>query len=286
MADKKRGRGDDYLSDGRSASDEEWRTSTAVGSSSNRPRSHHHQESGPQTRPRHYHDSSHHTNHYHDYRHPHSNSSTYRHRSQYPQPQRDYYSPPYHPSHSTASSQYPQHDYYHRDRRDGHNSNTPYDNSQHQRVLNVQQTTNNQQHNRHSYHSHDLPPTKSNHEIQIVNHYTLSYLNSLETYGEQVQENVQLVLILCGIPGCGKSTLSKRIIHAINGTGESMSNPLRLVHINQDVVKRRSIVEQYMQTALLQKEQSVIIDRCNFNEEQRNHWIQITNLRRKDLYHK
>lgn len=203
--------------------------------------------------------------------------------------------------------------------RQSHNSNTHRnDNYRHQH----QHQQHQQQHPRQSYNNRHMQFNHYNHShqpslehINLHNNHTMSYLKSLEFYGEALRQRVQVVLLLIGIPGCGKSTLSKRIIRAVNGpiptvpTTSSLSvqqesteilhdtdgkqteviavtsiNDIpKMVAINQDVVKKRGIVEELMIDALLNREQSVVIDRCNFNPEQRGHWLHIANQRRHFL---
>jgi predicted kinase len=87
---------------------------------------------------------------------------------------------------------------------------------------------------------------------------------------EQMIGNNAKVLILVGIPGSGKSTVAKKF--------QEMYPDDKYTVINQDLLGSRQKCLDLMHD-LLEQGKSVIIDRCNVNEEQRSHWIQAA------LYH-
>lgn len=99
------------------------------------------------------------------------------------------------------------------------------------------------------------PPARPN---QII----LSYLADLSS-------ETQTVIVLCGIPGCGKSTFAHQLVDA-------MPSHLRntWVAANQDALKSRKAVVKRVVSAL-STQRSVIVDRCNFDVEQRTHWIRL-----------
>lgn len=70
------------------------------------------------------------------------------------------------------------------------------------------------------------------------------------------------VVILCGLPGSGKSTIAS----IMEGHG--------YVRINQDTLGSRKACKTLMGSALANNK-SVVIDRCNFNEEQRASWVDL-----------
>mmetsp|Transcript_20655 Transcript_20655/g.30692 ORF Transcript_20655/g.30692 Transcript_20655/m.30692 type:complete len:187 (+) Transcript_20655:36-596(+) len=75
--------------------------------------------------------------------------------------------------------------------------------------------------------------------------------------------NVYLVIV-CGIPGCGKSTFAKKVYS---------TQPGWLV-VSQDDLGSRQAVEKAMETAL-RKEVSVLLDRCNVNKKERAQWVRL-----------
>ena len=66
------------------------------------------------------------------------------------------------------------------------------------------------------------------------------------------------VILLMGIPGSGKSTLSKQL----------MRNDSELAYVNQDSQGKLQHMENFR--AALRDGKSVIVDRMNFNKAQRN----------------
>ncbi|OMH85950.1 Transcription factor [Zancudomyces culisetae] len=72
------------------------------------------------------------------------------------------------------------------------------------------------------------------------------------------------VLVLVGLPGCGKTIFSSRVV-ALNAGW---------VCINQDVIGSRSVCETEALKAL-KAGKKVIIDRCNFDEDERKIWVKV-----------
>lgn len=84
----------------------------------------------------------------------------------------------------------------------------------------------------------------------------------------RVDSAQQCVVILCGIPGSGKSTFSKRVLQVA-----ASAHPIsRWEAFNQDALKTRDAV-LLNASAALQSGSHVIIDRCNFDVDQRRHWV-------------
>lgn len=73
------------------------------------------------------------------------------------------------------------------------------------------------------------------------------------------------VIMLVGLPGSGKSTFAKALETAA---------PHKYVRINQDTLGNRKKCEALMRNAL-RNHKCPIIDRCNFNEQQRDYFYQI-----------
>ncbi|KAI7876013.1 P-loop containing nucleoside triphosphate hydrolase protein [Lichtheimia hyalospora FSU 10163] len=72
------------------------------------------------------------------------------------------------------------------------------------------------------------------------------------------------VLLLVGLPGSGKSTFSNKLI-------ELKPNWRR---VNQDDLGSRKNCERHCRR-YLDQQLNVVIDRCNFDEQQRSTWIRI-----------
>ncbi|KAF9115551.1 hypothetical protein BGX27_007438 [Mortierella sp. AM989] len=80
---------------------------------------------------------------------------------------------------------------------------------------------------------------------------------------------VQKVLLLVGPPGSGKSTFAKALTRVFP----------EFVRVNQDDLGSRAECEDLAMSALQanNRTQSVVIDRCNFDQDQRKVWIRIAN---------
>lgn len=74
----------------------------------------------------------------------------------------------------------------------------------------------------------------------------------------------QKMIILVGVPGSGKSTLAHKMVKLNTNW----------VRVNQDDLKTRKACEVLARDSL-KKGKSVIIDRCNFDIQQRNVWVKI-----------
>lgn len=88
------------------------------------------------------------------------------------------------------------------------------------------------------------------------------------SYISPTAENSQytpFMLLLCGIPGSGKSTFAKSL---------ETSMPYKFVRVNQDDLGNRKRCEELTRTVLAQG-RCPIIDRCNFDELQRDKFIAI-----------
>jgi len=72
------------------------------------------------------------------------------------------------------------------------------------------------------------------------------------------------MLIVMGLPGSGKSTISNKLVQ------------LGWSRVNQDEMGNRKAVEASTKTALL-KGLNVIVDRCNFDFDQRAHFLDLAN---------
>lgn len=96
------------------------------------------------------------------------------------------------------------------------------------------------------------------------------FLNNMENLLTDTSE--VFVLILCGIPGCGKSTLAANLLNEVQ-TNDAISNK-RWKILCQDVLGNRLRVLKTAKTCL-NSNCNVIIDRCNFDVSQRAHWIQL-----------
>jgi predicted kinase len=97
------------------------------------------------------------------------------------------------------------------------------------------------------------------------------------TFGKDIMELVQGVpnlftstpskqkmIIMVGVPGSGKSTVANRLI-------KMNQNWIR---VNQDELKTRKACEHVARDNL-KKGKSIIVDRCNFDIQQRNVWIKL-----------
>lgn len=76
--------------------------------------------------------------------------------------------------------------------------------------------------------------------------------------------NNQKLILLCGVPGSGKSTIAT-------------SQFQNLTRINQDELGSRDACLRLCNEALARGE-SVIIDRCNHTVKQRNEWVKMARV--------
>ncbi|KAJ1896790.1 hypothetical protein LPJ66_003776 [Kickxella alabastrina] len=72
------------------------------------------------------------------------------------------------------------------------------------------------------------------------------------------------MLVLVGLPGCGKTAFARRLA----------SHAPSWERINQDEMGSRSLCEQHA-AKCLKEGKNVVIDRCNFDEDQRKIWVKI-----------
>lgn len=92
-----------------------------------------------------------------------------------------------------------------------------------------------------------------------------------DAFGRQIMKYIgnksatSKVVILCGLPGSGKSTLAKKL----EETG--------FVRVNQDDLGSRNKCKGLMVDSLKQG-RNIVIDRCNFDVNQRKTWIDLAKL--------
>ena len=82
-----------------------------------------------------------------------------------------------------------------------------------------------------------------------------------------ISGTVPLLLVLVGIPGSGKSTFAQELLTSSPLDGEWS-------RVSQDVLGTRARCVRAAQDALLEG-RHVAIDRCNFDREQRAHWLRL-----------
>ena len=75
----------------------------------------------------------------------------------------------------------------------------------------------------------------------------------------------QYIIILCGIPGSGKSEFAEKLCRL---------NPLKFARVSQDVLGSRKKCENACRQSL-RDGRIPIIDRCNFDSSQRIHFLSI-----------
>lgn len=73
------------------------------------------------------------------------------------------------------------------------------------------------------------------------------------------------MILLVGCPGSGKSHFARQLEQSV---------PSKYVRVNQDTLGSRKRCEEMTRNVLLQKK-CPIIDRCNFDESQRAHFLEI-----------
>ena len=78
---------------------------------------------------------------------------------------------------------------------------------------------------------------------------------------------VPLLLVLVGIPGSGKSTFVQELL-------TSSPPDVEWSRVSQDVLGTRKRCIRATQDALIEG-RHVAIDRCNFDQEQRAHWLRL-----------
>ncbi len=86
---------------------------------------------------------------------------------------------------------------------------------------------------------------------------------------QKLDQDSQVVLVLCGIPGSGKSTFSRMMMEEMPSDFQN-----KWVVLNQDILQTRSRVEAEAHNCL-NAGHSIVIDRCNFDTIQRSHWINL-----------
>ena len=108
-------------------------------------------------------------------------------------------------------------------------------------------------------------------EYKQVNYYVNGNMDSLNSLA-YLSNKDQVLVLLCGIAGSGKSTYARKFIGNLPAEYRK-----KWTVSNQDALGNRQKVLSHARTALLAKK-SVIIDRCNFDVEQRAHWIGLAQL--------
>lgn len=101
-----------------------------------------------------------------------------------------------------------------------------------------------------------------------VSYYANKNMDTLNSIAN-LSSNDQIVVILCGIPGCGKSTYARALVSAL-----PLAYRKKWDVSNQDTLGTRQKVLAHASAALRAKK-SVVIDRCNFDAEQRAHWVNL-----------
>jgi hypothetical protein len=99
-------------------------------------------------------------------------------------------------------------------------------------------------------------------QIYVLNQYASQYIRN------NVSSSDRVMLVLVGIPGSGKSYYSRRYVQA-------RTTPRRWQVCCQDDMGSRKRVISRVSDILNYTNDSIIIDRCNFDVVQRKHWIDL-----------
>ncbi|EOD21371.1 hypothetical protein EMIHUDRAFT_439705 [Emiliania huxleyi CCMP1516] len=87
-----------------------------------------------------------------------------------------------------------------------------------------------------------------------------------------------LLVVMVGMPGAGKSTFAELLLaHSCSADGGGSSRE-RWSRISQDVLGSRKQCIRAAREALRQR-RHVLIDRCNFDPDQRAHWLNLGGAR-------
>lgn len=112
----------------------------------------------------------------------------------------------------------------------------------------------------HNYRAQEQQPQQQ----QVVDSDSLPWVSPIPPTAEN-SEFKPFVLLLCGVPGSGKSTFAKSLQHGM---------PFKYVRINQDDLGNRKRCEELARSTLANG-QCPVIDRCNFDHAQRKHFVMI-----------
>lgn len=99
-------------------------------------------------------------------------------------------------------------------------------------------------------------------EVYFVNSCSVSLIDTMSCHEK-------LLIILVGLPGSGKSTFATNLLSGMPEDAKS-----QWVVANQDTLKSRKRVYSLAEASMLEG-RHVIIDRCNFDVEQRAHWVSL-----------